>query len=297
MGYLQLTELAKYRPLMPSRPPAKLAEKPVYLYSLPTDSAVKLVQPLAVAVGKRGLIYVTDVASHSVKVFYPVGQLAFSFGQPGTGQGHFGYPYGIAILPGWHVLVSDSANGSLQEFTPRGEYVRTWLKPGSGFRPGLLDKDAQGNIYVSDLKQGQVLVFGPSGQLRFKLGGQDNPLGFPQGVGKIDANIWIADAGNNKIKILTGKNKTIKEVAPLGWSFSAVRGLSVDSLKRVLAADALSNQIAVFDHSGNYLFSFGGGASAPRSLAFPTGLAASQAGAIYIADRGNQRVQVWGYPR
>ncbi|HWJ02883.1 MAG TPA: hypothetical protein VNU93_04335, partial [Verrucomicrobiae bacterium] len=74
-----------------------------------------------------------------------------------------------------------------------------------------------------------------------------------------------------------------------------VRGMAIDSLQRVLLADAVSSKILVFDRNGKRLFSFGGLGSNENQLKYPMNLWIAKDGRIYIADRGNHRVQVWGY--
>jgi hypothetical protein len=44
-----------------------------------------------------------------------------------------------------------------------------------------------------------------------------------------------------------------------------------------------------------FLFSFGGPGLGDGEFNFPNGFAAANTGRLYITDRENNRVQVWGY--
>jgi hypothetical protein len=63
-------------------------------------------------------------------------------------------------------------------------------------------------------------------------------------------------------------------------------------------ADAVGQYIRVYDVSAaepTFLFSFGDFGNTDGLFNFPTDIAMDETGRVYIADRENNRVQVWSY--
>jgi len=54
------------------------------------------------------------------------------WGLPGTGNGQFKWPCGIAIDTNGNVYVADTNNNRIQEFTSTGTYVTQWGNGGTG---------------------------------------------------------------------------------------------------------------------------------------------------------------------
>ncbi|XP_035677256.1 protein wech-like [Branchiostoma floridae] len=71
---------------------------------------------------KDGNILVTDTSVSRVHVYDHVGQYSFSFDTVSVGKGK---PRGICTDLLGHIFVADSANGRVDMFTSRGEFVRT----------------------------------------------------------------------------------------------------------------------------------------------------------------------------
>ncbi|MHB8172334.1 MAG: NHL repeat-containing protein [Thermincolia bacterium] len=286
-------------------PPTQQAQKPlqqpVYLYSLggAGGSSGALNQPMAVIRHPDGNIYVADMGHRQVKVYFPNGSWAFSFGQGGEGTGKFTYPYGLAVLDNGDLLVGDPANGTIQRFTKRGVFVKEIIKKEQGLKPGLMTRAPQDKVLVADLRQHQLVLIDKKGKIIKKIG-QQAGLKFPQGLVIVEQeNIWVADAGNFVLKLIDNKGRLQKT-----WTtFKApqvknmVRGLEVDGLDRLMVTDPLMGLVRVLDQKGREIFTFGqqpGTRGLP--LSFPMGLHVDNTGKIYIADRGNNMVQVWGYP-
>jgi sugar lactone lactonase YvrE len=154
--------------------------------------------------------------------------------------------------------------------------------------------DSSGNLYVADQNNNRVLeydaprsdgpaahlVFGQPGLTSNAAGGcagasaSADGLCFPAGVAVDgDDNLFVADAGNNRV---------LEYDKPLasGAGTSGTPGSAADT-----TADL------VFGHHGSFTASGpnDGGLSAD-SLSSPTGVVISDAGNVYIADTGNNRV-------
>ncbi|MBI4697518.1 MAG: 6-bladed beta-propeller, partial [Nitrospirae bacterium] len=64
----------------------------------------------------EGNIYVVDTLFEAVQIFNKKGQVLLVFGKPGTNNGEFILPSGIAIDNHDNVYVADSYNGRIQVF-------------------------------------------------------------------------------------------------------------------------------------------------------------------------------------
>ena len=61
-------------------------------------------------------------------------------GWPGTGDGQFDFPEGIAVAPSGDVYVADTANDRIQRFDASGNFIGKWGT--SGNQAGQLDRPA-----------------------------------------------------------------------------------------------------------------------------------------------------------
>jgi len=150
-----------------------------------TAKSLRLKHPDALAIGPDGNLYVTDL-SQRVTVISPAGKVLRRWGKPGSGPGEFKFIsdssndptdiHGkIAIGPDGTVIVSDSGNARVQEFTPQGRFVRQFgsfgTRKGRFLFPGDVAVDSAGNIYVADDQAGMLTRFSPLGKVAWTIGG------------------------------------------------------------------------------------------------------------------------------
>lgn len=261
----------------------------------------KLKHPIALISDKDGRIYVSNNDMHTVEVFSANGEPDFSFGGMGQTGGQFTFPYGIGMLPNGNILVAETGNYRIQELTANGKYIRTFVDNNNRIglqKPGPLYVDTKGLIYVGDLSGQQVLMLKQDGTVIRRFSGILYPHGLA--VDEAGQRLFVGDGANNCVKVFSLKNGSDIPVKVIGGpapevSFSMVRGLALDESGRLFVVDTLKSTIEVFDKEGNFIFSLGAKGQNDGEFLYPYGIASNKNGKIYVADWGNNRVQVWSY--
>jgi DNA-binding beta-propeller fold protein YncE len=128
----------------------------------PTDVAGK------VAVGRTGMVYVSDSGNDRVQVFTPQGRFIHQFGSYGSGKGQFFFPADLVVDGSGNVYVTDDQSQTLAKFSPTGKVI--WQIGGSASSdPDLLGHqhlasiDAHGRLAMVNDDQNRVLYVDPSG--------------------------------------------------------------------------------------------------------------------------------------
>lgn len=126
-------------------------------------------QPSSVAVGGERL-YITDFASQSVIVVNrDTGERLGSIGGPGSEDGQFVRPLGVAIDPDGNVVVCDVIRCRVQIFSPEGRLIRAFAEIGDTIgalaRPKHIAVDDEGVVYVVDSAFQNVQLFNEEGQV------------------------------------------------------------------------------------------------------------------------------------
>ncbi len=144
-----------------------LPHEPGFAEPDPTDVAVD---------DKRKLLYVVDNDNHRLLI-YDLSSKEFlpPVGQMGLENGHFRYPFSIALDERGTIYVVDVINTVIRTIYPDenwrfdisiGSYG---VEKGEVYRPKGVAVDKAGNVYVSDSFVGTVQVFGHDGRFRSAL--------------------------------------------------------------------------------------------------------------------------------
>jgi hypothetical protein len=116
----------------------------------------------SVAVLPTGEIYAADGYGNArVHKFSPKGELLLSWGEPGSGEGQFNLPHGIAVDSRGQVYVADRENSRVQIFSPHGHFLRAWTWVN---RPNEIFIDEQDTIFIAET--GFIFGNDPSPHLR-----------------------------------------------------------------------------------------------------------------------------------
>ena len=251
--------------------------------------------PNGIAIDASGAVYVADGRNDRIQVFDAQGKFIRKWGEEGSGDGQFDRPNGIAIDASGAVYVTDYGNSRIQVFDAQGKFIGKW-----GERGGSIAIDSSGVVYVVDYSNSRVLVFRvsfvplPIGQgilnvvVSPTVGGSVTSLqgGINCGDGNTDCS---ATVGLGTLVTLTTNPSSGYEF--VGWS-GACSGtgtcsVTVDSIRKDVTA-----KFAVVQPL-NFVRTIGGPTDAPGQFGLPSNVALSTDGNVYVADAGNDRIQVF----
>ncbi|WP_205698187.1 NHL repeat-containing protein [Conexibacter sp. SYSU D00693] len=259
----------------------------------------QLAYPRAIATNAAGEVLVTNTGNDRVDVFDRGGALVRSFGTSGRAPGQFGTPLGVAADASGMRAVTDSVNGRVQVLAPDGSVLAVWGSPNPGPtilpRPVAVAFDGAGNAYVLDQRRARIVVFSrTTGQPVRTIGAQGS------GPGKLldpsalaidaDGTLFVADTGNRRIAQFAADGAYLGAITGAG----AVRGIAVTPAgDRIYTADS-ANRIVVRGGDGAQVAQFGGTGNKLGKLNAPGQMTVDAAGTLWVADRGNSRVQRFG---
>jgi uncharacterized protein (TIGR03437 family) len=273
-------------------------------------TAAAIIQPSGVAIDSSGNLYIAEPIANRVRKVSILGTIAtvvsgglcsrFNTSLPNgpsfDGDGglaataQVSCPSGLAADSSGNLYIADTANNRIRKVTPAG-IITTVAGSGpsnsaGGFSgdggpataamlwgPSAVTVDASGTLYISDTQNNRIRKVTPAGiittvagsgpaGLSGSYGGDGGPatsaaLSYPHGVA-IDAggNLYIADSVNNRIRKVTPAG-TITTVAGTGGpGFGGDAGLAIAA-----------------------------------QLATPLGVAIDEAGNLFVADYGNNRIR------
>jgi len=285
-------------------PQAALAP-PQYLFSITgNDGQGQLERPAGVDIAGDGRVYVVDAGNQRVSVFAPRGRYLFSFGT--SGKGRLRAPVNVAIngSEAWvterrfrTIYIYDLEGKFLRAFTPKGEPKFNW-------GPLALSFDTSGAPRVTDVgstERHRVIYFSSDGSRTVMFGktAQANSLlespgefFFPSGIAVAkNGNVYVSDSNNRRIQVFKPTGEMVRIIDSSGIP----RGLAIDA-KHLFAVDALAHVVDIYDLEGKQLVQFGTKGFGPGQFNYPADVALDRTGRIYVSDRENNQVQVWGWP-
>lgn len=282
---------------------SEIAPGIVYLQSIEAGLAA----PLAVTISPSGDVYVADADNGVVRRFGPEGAPIATFGQKAQDvtniiqPGDLSYPVGLALDQDGRLYVSDVVSGHISLFDGDGRFLEYFVEhegsDGPTDKPGALffHRDL---LYVSDLARHKVLALRKDGTLAqsYGLGKGSDPgqLSYPGSiwVDEMDA-VYVADANNGRVQVFNREGSLLKTFGE--GALDLPRGIAAADGGWLYVSTTLTHGVQVFTLDGEYLFTFGSSGSGPNELGFPNGIAIAN-NRLYVADRANNRVQVFSLP-
>jgi DNA-binding beta-propeller fold protein YncE len=162
----------------------------------------------------------------------------------------------------------------------------------------------------------QLLEFGPDGVFIREIGHNLYAWSFAHDV-KVDHddNIWVTDKGSDmiikfnpegRVVMVFGRKQEASDegtealrhpkppLPPIDGVFRQVTDVTWDSAGNTYISDGyINSRIAKVDKNGNWIKSWGEPGNQPGQLNTPHSIASDARNNIYVADRGNERIQVF----
>jgi DNA-binding beta-propeller fold protein YncE len=175
----------------------------------------------------------------------------------------FGSTSGVAVNSKGNILVLSRGPHPLMEFDRSGQYIRS-LGQGLYDRPHGLRVDRDDNIWTTDVASHVVYKMNPDGRILLVLGvrgnaGDMHPYGH---LPLFNEPNDVAFAANGDVFVTQGHGR---------------------GEPRVLK----------FDRDGNFITAWGKKGKGPGEFDIAHSIASDAKGLVYVADRNNQRIQVF----
>ena len=187
---------------------------------------------------------------------------------------YLGEAMGVATNSKGHIFVfTRSANTRLFEFDQNGKYVREIGEGNYGFEfAHSVRVDSEDNIWAVDEGTNMVIKFNPAGRVVMVLGHRPDVM----------AGMLSTTPGPPKPaeKYLFGRPTDV------GW----------DPQGNIFVSDGyVNNRVVKYDKNGRFLKQVGSekSGSEPGQMNLPHGLSVDLQGNVYVADRSNNRLQVF----
>ena len=263
-----------------------------------------------IAVDGTGNVYVTG-DNDQVLIFTSTGTFRTHWGTPGTGDGQFDSPLGIAVSSTGAVYVVDTYNHRIQAFARQGATPtptlpqsyrddRVWGTLGTGEgqfnNPCGVAVDHGGNVYIPDIGNHRVQKFTSNGTYITQFGSSQVNWS-PRAIAVDNAGTaYITNDSTNLIHGLSSDGTLFRLQQELANMTARIQGIAVDNASNLYVTDSGTNTVQRLDPNGTFVSLIGGslGGSALGQFSNPRGIAVDGTGTIYIADTGNDRIQTFG---
>ena len=196
---------------------------------------------------------------------------------------YLGEVAGVAVNSKGHIFVFSRGNttgpaygaaaAQLLEFDAHGNFLReighnlyAWSFAHS------VKIDRQDNIWVADKGSDMVIKFNPEGRVVMVFGRKQE----------------ASDEGTEPLKHVK------PALPPIDGMFRQVTDMTWDAAGNTYISDGyINSRVAKVDKDGNWVKSWGEPGTEPGQFNTPHSIAADADGNIYVADRGNRRIQVF----
>lgn len=222
-------------------------------------------------------------------------QYVSQWGDYGSASGAFFSPADVAVGPTGNVIVADTGNDRIQQFTPTGVFLGEWGLTGAGSGefdfPTAIAVADDGTVYVADSNNDRIQAFTSTGAFVGSWGSTGTGAGefdFPTDVAVAPTgDVLVADGGNDRIQRFTSAGTFVDEWdADCGY-------LAVADSGNVYVSSGVTNQVTEYTSAGDVVTAWGGPGAAEGQFDDPRGLATDPSGRVYVADLNNSRVQVF----
>ncbi|HEY8466431.1 MAG TPA: Ig-like domain-containing protein [Solirubrobacterales bacterium] len=250
--------------------------------------------PLALAVGPSGAIYVADGHNRVVK-FNAQGEFVGAWGATGSGDGQFRSPAGIAVDADENVYVTDLQNDRVQVFDASGAFIRTWGSEGSGpgqfSGPSGIAVGPDGSVFVSDSGNHRIQRFTAQGGFIQTWGTQGSGSGMLNGPCGIavdgDGYVYVTDSRNYRVQVFSSDGAFVRAFGH-DAEFTWFCGIAVDSdgFSYVTnTTETMRGRVHKFDANGTHAANWGG-----LQFSGLTEVELAADGTLFVLERSTHRI-------
>jgi DNA-binding beta-propeller fold protein YncE len=226
-----------------------------------------------ITVDPDGHLWVLDGTNNRFQIYDADGHELETWGEAGTGEGQFDFQRdsgealgGVGFVP-FHAdegfYIADSQNARIQQFDAERDFVRAWGSRGTG--------------------EGQFL----------------EPVAVLINFGEEDA-VYVIDAGRDDVQVFTRDGAYLRTIGRHGaedGEFDHAGGGTFDPHGYFWIADTGNDRIQEFNTyppgRGQHKLTVGGPGTGEGELDRPQAVASAADPHVYVADRGNRRVEVF----
>lgn len=245
-------------------------------------------------------IYVADSHNDRIQKFAIDGRFESEWGTKGSDAGQFDSPRGIATDKHGYVYVADSNNKRIQKFDSEGR-LQEWEQQDIETQlsdPWDVAVDEDGPIYVADTGSHCILKFKPDGGSDGMWGGfgrdELGKFSSPSGIAIAEGWLYVADSGNDRIQRAKLADNLENWENFGNGQLTSPTGIATDKDGAVYVTEPYyRSRIQKLSPSGDIAGTIGTEGQAPAQLKTPHYLCADPDGRIYVADSGNNRIQVF----
>lgn len=177
--------------------------------------------------------------------------------------------------------------------------ARAWAQ-WAGLWAGLFAESPERETARETIAQDTILALDPAtGALLASFGA--GRFRIPHGLTLDgDDNIWVTDVGLHQVFKFSRRAALLLTLGEAGRAgddrshFDGPTDVAVAADGAIYVADGYGNaRVVKFSPEGAYLMAWGGRGAAPGQFNVPHGIAIDARGQLYVADRGNARIQVF----
>jgi len=253
-----------------------------------TGNGARFVYPYAVAADAAGNLYVTDVGDHTIRKVSAAGvvtTIAGSAGVAGSLDGNgtaaqFNNPQGVAVDAAGNVYVSDTGNSTIRKITVNGAVTtfagsagQTGTADGNGSAarfnfPAGLAVDVAGNVYVADHGSSTIRQITSGGTVTTAAGsgGVSGNADGAAASARFDHPSAVSIDANGDVYIIDTSNQTVRKLTISTGNVTTLAG----------SAGVAGNA---------------DGAGIAARFFYPSGIAVTGTGTVYVADTGNHSIR------
>lgn len=155
-----------------------------------------------------------------------------------------------------------------------------------------LDVDREGNLYVADRGNRQILAFDRQQRFRFSIADVGEPSDVATGVG----TIYVADPGFGGIRVYDGQGRRLRVLGTDPVRFPVplrVKALAVDRRERLWVLEEGDRGIKVLDSFGNLLFDYPFSLGGRLAILSAVDMALDAERSLYVLEQGTGLIRVF----